>query len=740
MLKKPLIAFDKALPVWVRGRENEMNLWISLRAIVKPCEATLLRVTGHAAYQVRIDGELIAFGPAKCGDGYYRVDELDLTSHIKKNSVITITVAGYHCICGSILYKPSFICAELIENGKITAATGHGGFVCRYVTEHVQKAQRYSNQRTFGEVYTMTPAVNAWYRDVLASMASYELIPLSPVSDQKLFIARECAYNIYDKIYPEAIVSRESFKLDTKTADDISYPYYMTSAAATAFTPNEIRLDTYLLYKNLITTQSISANDPPKNERITQGHAATYKWNGNTTGSICMCVKCKRDARVAILFEEYITPENELIHYGSVHNCVVWDLEQGYYDLSTFEPYTLQALRIYVISGEIEIGSVFVNYFGADQPNVEFIGNDDALRKLFDGAIETYRQNTFTIFMDCPSRERAGFLCDSFFTARTEYLLTGKNEIEHNFLQNFFMPDRFHDDIPDGLFPCCYPSHAALLNNWVMWLVIELREYFERTHDDVFRTAIYERLCEAFAHFEKYENEYGLLEKLDGWIWVDGDRTKCAKLVQDVNYPTNILYAHAIESMGYMYGKTELLEKAKRLKETVETLSYMPENGFYCDNSIRGEDGVLRLSGEATETCQYYYFYFHVITPEKRPELWERLKNDFGPKRVVTNKWPTLRDDAPYPHIFPSNMLIGNQFRFSLLFRYADKEQFLSELKNYYLPMANLTGTLWEHDTNKRSCNHAFTSHLLCWLYALGMIKLNDQAQENQNRQIDFDL
>ena len=136
-----------------------------------------------------------------------------------------------------------------------------------------------------------------------------------------------------------------------------------------------------------------------------------------------------------------------------------------------------------------------------------------------------------TVFMDCHSRERAGFLCDGFFTARVEYLLTGKNEIEHNFLQNFFMPDRFHDEIPAGLFPCCYPSHAGLLNNWVMWLVIELREYFDRTHDFAFRDAIYERLLKTFSHFEKYESTDGLLEKLDGWIWVDGDKTKCAELV-----------------------------------------------------------------------------------------------------------------------------------------------------------------------------------------------------------------
>jgi hypothetical protein len=105
--------------------------------------------------------------------------------------------------------------------------------------------------------------------------------------------------------------------------------------------------------------------------------------------------------------------------------------------------------------------------------------------------------------------------------------------------------------------------------------------------------------------------------------------------------------------MGHMYGKPEFFEKAKRIKETVEKQSYMPDKGFYCDNAVRGEDGLLHLSGEATETAQYYYFYFDVTTPEKRPELWERLKNDFGPKRVATNKWPTLNEDAPWQDIFP---------------------------------------------------------------------------------------
>ncbi|WP_289490291.1 hypothetical protein, partial [Klebsiella pneumoniae] len=49
------------------------------------------------------------------------------------------------------------------------------------------------------------------------------------------------------------------------------------------------------------------------------------------------------------------------------------------------------------------------------------------LQKIYDATVSTFRQNSTDIFMDCPSRERAGWLCDSFFTARVEKELTGES-------------------------------------------------------------------------------------------------------------------------------------------------------------------------------------------------------------------------------------------------------------------------------------------------------------------------
>ena len=87
------VTFEKAVPVWPFGREAEMNLWLSFRACARGAKKTLLRLTGSSAYTVKVGGKFVAFGPARCAHGFWRVDELDLTEYINGESVVTVDVA-----------------------------------------------------------------------------------------------------------------------------------------------------------------------------------------------------------------------------------------------------------------------------------------------------------------------------------------------------------------------------------------------------------------------------------------------------------------------------------------------------------------------------------------------------------------------------------------------------------------------------------------------------------------------
>lgn len=719
-MKTQSISFQSAVPVWAAGREKELNLWLSARAVLSPAKSCILKVTGSSAYVVKVDGAFVAFGPARSAHGFYRVDELELASYIREGgSVLTITVAGYNCNSFYHLDQPSFLCAELSADGALIAATGRNGFSFREVSEHEQKVERYSYQRTFCEVYNLDPSLAAWETE--KEPAGFSLLETVP-TEKKTFIARGCGYNTYDRIPAKAITSRVEFHMGDH-ADELRYQRQMKeiSDVYKGFYTCDVTTDSLLMARNLDLDAVHKTDDVPGTEIIRAGHAVTYQMNRNLTGQLVFDAVCEEDTEIIVTFDEYLS-EDDYINFRrmSVVNAPIFRLKKGSYHLSTFEPYTMSVLRVFVLRGSASISGVGLVYFGADKPQKHYKGNDPALAKIFDAAVETYRQNTFTIFMDCPSRERAGWLCDSFFTSRVEKVLTGKSEIEHNFLENFFLPDSFHG-LPKGMLPMCYPadfSDGNFIPNWAMWLVIELREHLERTGDRAFIDAAKPRIDALLEYFKAFENKDELLEKLKRWVFIEWSKSN--ELTQDINYPTNMLYSKMLRCTAELYGDDSLKAKADRIAAKINEQSYL-DNGFYCDNAVYDESGKAVLSGMCTESCQYYAFFCEIATPESRPELWRRLLHDFGPYRVKKGAWPNFTEDAKWQNVYPANAFIGNYLRLELLYRYGEYEKLTENIKGYFLKMADLTGTLWENDTPNASCNHGFASHVLYWMDGMGM-------------------
>ena len=124
------------------------------------------------------------------------------------------------------------------------------------------------------------------------------------------------------------------------------------------------------------------------------------------------------------------------------------------------------------------------------------------------------------------------------------------------------------------------------------------------------------------------------------------------------------------------------------------------------DNAIR-KDGKLVSSGQRTEVCQYYAFFFKAATPETHPQLLQTLIEDFGPDRAQTGAWP---------EIYPANAFIGNYLRLDMLMQLGYHDTVRKNIEGYFLYMAEKTGTLWENIGTNASCNHGFASCVLYWL------------------------
>lgn len=422
------------------------------------------------------------------------------------------------------------------------------------------------------------------------------------------------------------------------------------------------------------------------------------------SGFINLDVNCNSDGILYILFDEILTDGDVNPFRLSCCNAIKICFKEGKYNFISAEPYGLKYIKLICVDGSIEINKVSVIETVCPVPIIfDYKSNDEEINKILLAARESFMQNSFDLLTDCPTRERAGWLCDSFFLGRAEKTFTGQNLIEKNFLENYLLPDRF-EYVPDGMLPMCYPSDWDIqkyIPNWAMWFILELDDYIKRSADKMLSDKFKNKVYGIVYWFEKYENSDGLLEKLPAWVFVEW--SKANEFVQDVNFPTNMLYSMMLDCVARLYNDKELNKKSVNLRRIIRKRSFNGE--FFRDNEVY-IDGELVATDNFTETCQYYAFFTGVASPELFPKLWDILKNSFGPHRIK---------DGIYPGIYTSNAFIGNLLRLELLGQYGEYEQLQDEIKGYYLYMAETTGTLWENadiTSGCNSCNHGFASYI----------------------------
>ncbi len=692
-----------------------MNLFVGFRAVFDaPVGINVeLQVAGATLYRIYLNGEFFAWGPARGPHGYFRADRWDISPLlVKGKNLIAIEVAGYNVNSYYVLDQPSFLQAEVVAGPNVLASTGGAGnaFKAIILAERLQKVQRYSFQRSFSEVYQADPAFDEWRRRV---DASFEPVSCS-ASDNRNLIPRRVPYPAYALRQPQQIASAGTFRWGANgpksLAEDRSVPFGAKISDHLHGYPEQQM--TVIPYLELQRTESAV------NTRVDE----PYVWNQplhlrtsdfrildlgtNLTGFFGARVTVHTPTKLYFTFDETLTNGDVDFTRLMCVNIVAYTLTPGSYQLECFEPYVLRFLKLMVLDGECEIDQVFLREYAA--PDVwiaHFHTSDEGLNELFEAGRETYRANAVDFFTDTPSRERAGWLCDSSFTAQVSPLLSGNTKVEKCFFENYLLPHHF-SFIPEGMLPMCYPADhydGGFVPNWSLWFLIQLEQYLVRSGDHDMVEAFRPRVLMLLDYFKPFENEDGLLEKLKGTVFVEWSKSN--DYVQDVNYPTNMLYAAALAAVGRAYQLPQRVDQAEALRTVIRRQSYNGE--FFVDNATR-QAGKLVPTRNRTETCQYYAFYFETATAEKYPALWKTLHTDFGPQRRTT---------GAFAKIAPSNAFMGNVMRLELLSRAGLTAQLAGEAKSYFLTMAEVTGTFWENMGNEASMDHAFGSHIIVHLY-----------------------
>ncbi|VGO12991.1 hypothetical protein PDESU_01545 [Pontiella desulfatans] len=672
--------FKQAQPVWPEGMETTKNIHVEFFADFQCLENQLveLHVTGSTIYRVMLNGQFVHHGPARGPHGFYRVDELDLSDRVQVGeNDLSIEVAGYNCNSYAYPNQPSFCQAELRVGGDVVAATGGSGFSGAVLSSRIQHVERYGYQRPFLEAYRL-PGVR-------------EEMPLAVQVDKPL-LPRHVVLPDYDVVTAGERIDAGSVEVVEREVDRSEFGWMIDAnySVLESFHPTQFEVDVLQLHQSCTCSQGSGAS---------VNRYELWDLGINLTGFVRCTVSCQEPIRLMVLFDEVLTEGDIDLTRNDCLSLVYFELQPGNHALESLEPYTGRYLKVVVLDGEAEVSELGMReYVNPEASDIVLESPDPDLNRLFEAGRQTFRQNAVDIYMDCPGRERAGWLCDSFFTGRVEPLLCGSSRVERSFIENYTLPDSFAR-LPKGMLPMCYPSDSSdgrYIPQWSLWLILEAEEYLQRTGDNELIELLQPRIETLLAFFKPYENECGLLERLPSWNFVEW--SKANTLLMDINYPTNMLYAKALDVAGKLYDNEQWCAQSAALHESIREQSF---NGtYFVDNAVRDLIGIPILSGESTEVCQYYAFFFGTASPDEFSNLWNFLLSEAGPNRSETNP------------LHPANAFIGYYLRMELLSLHGEVAQLLQEMKEFFLPMVDATGTLWEHRDTRASCNHGFASYL----------------------------
>jgi alpha-L-rhamnosidase len=706
------VQFLEAKPVWIKDREKEKNLSLGFRACFNQSTSAevTIKIAASTIYGVFLNGQFVGHGPARAAHGFYRIDEWPLTDKMQVGeNIIAVEVVGYNVNSYYLLDQAAFLQAEVIAGEQVVCATGNNetGFKASIMTERIQKVPRFSFQRPFMECYRLNPQSYRWRNDCSIPSEKIDVVVVSP----KKLLIRGVKYSDFRKRTPVKIHSQGKI-ISGQTVDK-----YWKSSSLTkigkkfgGYKENELTINpSFTLQETKIVDQQMidQAYSDVSTLRLSQNEFSIIDFGVNLSGFIGAKIICDKKSKLFLVFDEVLSNNDVDFKRLSCINIISYDLDPGSYDIESFEPYTLRYLKMMVLTGDCIIKDIYLReYVNSDISHSDFQCSNDSLNKIYAAGRETFRQNAIDIFMDCPSRERAGWLCDSYFTARVAMDLSGNTLIEKNFYENYLLPEKF-EHLPEGMLPMCYPADhpdSVFISNWALWFVVQLEEYSQRSADREMVDALKLKVLQLFQYFERFKNQDGLLENLESWVFVEWSEAN--KFTQDVNYPTNMLYSGALAAAGRLYNISEFISRAEKIRNTIRKQSF---NGkFFIDNAIRNDNGKLEVTNNSSEVCQYYAFVFNVASPVTHKDLWQTLMTEFGPERKTTNK---------YPHIFMANSFIGNYLRLELLSHYGRTAQLVRESMDNFYYMAERTGTLWENIEAYASCNHGFASHIVHVLY-----------------------
>lgn len=685
--------------VWAEGQKNQMNRAFAFVLDLGKKQMGEICLSAASCYKVIADGKLMGFGPNRTAHGYARVAVYPFNAQY-----ITVEVQSHFVpnFCW-VKREPFFACVLKTESGKECFAED---FNCFALSDRVQKVRRYSFQRGFCETY-----INEKDRTALYFCKPQNAFPRVKTEKAELphLLPSETLNPALSEIFAEKVIDSGYCKTSPEIAVYVDRTETLIGTVLEGFKRGEWQD---------FSTDEISRITYFSGAKSGDYAYETLDFSRIVTGIVEVEIIAGNAGEVFFAFDEILSDEKLKTikpFRGDTANVFKWTVKKaGVYNLSAFEPYAFRYANV-ITSAGVKANVKVRAYENPEAGKMLFECDDKKIEQIMEAARHTFAHNAVDLLTDCPSRERAGWLSDSFFSSVAERVFTGDNKVERAFLQNYILADK--SGHPKGMIPRCYPAdyyeEDGFIPNWSLWYILEIYKYFTQYGYDETVEKSRANVEGILNYFVDFENEFGVLENLKGWIFVEWSEANNADHVNGINVPSNACYYASLLAAAKVYGIKGLKEKAEKVKDYLLKNAYV--DGFFVDNLIRNEKGDIIPTENYTETCQYYMFFFKCADKHTHKELFDKMLNEYGKSDSSVSGGNPVKKQ-----LTPSNMIYGVYMRLELLMREQKRVELLNECVRYFYDMTQKTGTLWENNTASASCDHGFASYVSRFIiYAL---------------------
>lgn len=330
------------------------------------------------------------------------------------------------------------------------------------------------------------------------------------------------------------------------------------------------------------------------------------------------------------------------------------------------------------------LNSRFTGYPFAEKG--KFITEDKGLQRIWETGWRTARLCAMDTYMDCPYYEQLQYVGDTRIQAMISLYVAGDDK-----LMKKAISDISHSFIADGLTQSRYPSRdLQVIPTFSLWWVCMIHDLYMHRKDDVFIRAQLNGVENVLRWYDERMTPNGVLGPLSwwqfvdwSWPWVDSIRvggvppgvSKGGSAIVSLQYAYTLVRAAALmQAYGRPGVAKQYQERAAKICSDVYRLCWDEKKGMFADTPektaysqhvnilailtdalpIAQQQGLLKkIMQDSSITQATYYFRFYLFESMKKTGLGnEYLKElkpwydmlDIGLTTFAENPEPTRSD------------------------------------------------------------------------------------------------